>query len=202
LVVAAVGKKRRARLKFGIAELRDAAAIARLRNRAAERLTIDFGGGHWSSMCSEQGVAQGIRSSRVLVARRDRVPVATLRLTARKPWAIGRKHFVASARPIYLVDMAVDPACQGVGIGRALIEEATRVVKGWPGDAIRLDAYDAPAGAGAFYLKCGFREVGRATYRATPLVYFEFLLENPERQDVASPKPVRRPFRRRSPGGV
>jgi GNAT superfamily N-acetyltransferase len=200
--VAAVARKKNARLTFGIAELSDAASVARLRNRAAERLTIDFGGGHWSSMCTEHGVVQGIRSSRVLVARRNRIPVATLRLTARKPWAIGRKHFVASARPIYLVDMAVDPACQGESIGRALIEEAKHVVKGWPGDAIRLDAYDAAAGAGPFYLKCGFREVGRATYRATPLVYFEFLLENPEWQDVASPKVFRRPSRRRSPGGL
>ena len=200
--MAKVGKRSSSPLKFGFAELRDALAVAHLRNRAAERLTTDFGGGHWSSMCTEQGVAQGIRSSRVLVARRDRIPVATLRLTARKPWAIGRKYFVAGARPIYLVDMAVDPDCQREGVGRALIEEATRVVKGWPGDAIRLDAYDAPAGAGAFYLKCGFREVGRATYRATPLVYFEFLLENPERQDVASPKVVRRPTRRRNPGGL
>ena len=200
--MAKVGKRNSSPLKFGLAELRDALAIAHLRNRVAERLTIDFGGGHWSSMCTEQGVVQGILSSRVLVARRDRVPVATLRLTVRKPWAIGRKYFVAGTRPIYLVDMAVDPACQREGIGRALIEEAKRVVKGWPGDAIRLDAYDAPAGAGEFYLKCSFREVGRATYRATPLVYFEFLLENPERQDVASPKVVRRPARRRSPGGV
>jgi len=189
-------------LKFGLAELGDAAALAKLRNRVAERLTTEFGGGHWSSMCTEQGVAQGIRSSRVLIARRGKVLVATLRLTARKPWAIDRKYFVASSRPAYLVDMAVDPTCQREGIGQLLIEKAEALVRAWPGDAIRLDAYDAPAGAGAFYLKCGFREVGRAIYRATPLVYFEFLLENPERQDVASPKVVRRPSRRRSPGGM
>jgi hypothetical protein len=44
------------------------------------------------------------------------------------------------------------------------------------GDAVRLDAYDAVAGAGPFYEKCGFREVGRATYRITPLVYYELTL--------------------------
>jgi GNAT superfamily N-acetyltransferase len=189
-------------LKFSIAKVGEAAVIAYLRNRVAERQTIDFGGGHWSSMCTEQGVVQGIRSSRVLLARRDGILVATLRLTSRKPWAIGRKYFAASASPIYLVDMAVDPACQREGIGRALIEEAKRVVREWPGDAIRLDAYDAPAGAGGFYLKCGFREVGRATYRATPLVYFEFLLGNPERQDVASSHPSRVASRRRVARGV
>jgi hypothetical protein len=45
----------------------------------------------------------------------------------------------------------------------------------WPSDAIRLGAYDADAGAGAFYEKCGFQEVGRATYRTVPLIYFEML---------------------------
>jgi len=49
-------------------------------------------------------------------------------------------------------------------------------VREWPGDAIRLDAYDADAGAGGFYSNCGFREVGRVNYRGTPLVYYELLL--------------------------
>ena len=38
------------------------------------------------------------------------------------------------------------------------------------------DVYDADAGAGSFYAKCGFREVGRAKYRNTRLIYFELLL--------------------------
>ena len=39
-----------------------------------------------------------------------------------------------------------------------------------------LDAYDGAAGAGRFYAKCGFLEVGRKTYRGVPLVYFELML--------------------------
>ena len=42
--------------------------------------------------------------------------------------------------------------------------------------AIRLDAYDSTAGAGGFYARCGYREVGRVTYRGTALIYFESLL--------------------------
>jgi len=38
---------------------------------------------------------------------------------------------------------------------------------------LRLDAYDAEAGAGAFYPRCGFEERGHASYRGTPLVYFQ-----------------------------
>ena len=61
-------------------------------------------------------------------------------------------------------------------VDRALLAEAEAEVRQWPGQAIRLDAYDAPAGAGDFYRKCGFREVGRVVYRGVPLVYFELLL--------------------------
>ena len=43
-------------------------------------------------------------------------------------------------------------------------------------DALRLDAYDAEAGAGGFYVKCGFREVGRISYKNDPLIYLELML--------------------------
>ena len=72
--------------------------------------------------------------------------------------------------------MAVAPDLQRQGIGRALVREGVAVAREWPSHAIRLDAYDAMAGAGGFYLKCGFREVGRVTYRKVPLIYFELLL--------------------------
>ena len=50
------------------------------------------------------------------------------------------------------------------------------VARAWPADAIRLDAYDADAGTGEFYRKCGFRECGRRVYRGTPLIYYELVL--------------------------
>jgi GNAT superfamily N-acetyltransferase len=56
------------------------------------------------------------------------------------------------------------------------VEEALRLARAWPADALRLDAYDAEAGAGTFYRKCGFREVGRVTYRSDPLIYYELLV--------------------------
>src|ERR1035437_7340522 len=34
--------------------------------------------------------------------------------------------------------------------------EVERIAKAWPADAIRLDAYDAEAGAGPFYASCGW----------------------------------------------
>ena len=69
--------------------------------------------------------------------------------------------------------MAVHPRRQRRGIGRALMTEALRVARALPAGAIRLDAYDADAGAGEFYLRCGYRQAGKKTYRGVPLVYFE-----------------------------
>ena len=76
---------------------------------------------------------------------------------------------------IGLADLVDDALSQRGGIGRQCLEQARVFATRWPADAIFLDAYDTDAGAGAFYRKCGFREVGRVSYRKTPLIYFEWL---------------------------
>lgn len=78
-------------------------------------------------------------------------------------------------KALYLVSMAVIPAMQRRGIGQMLLKEAAKQARAWPADAIRLDAFDADAGAGAFYVKCGLRETGRVIYRNTPHIYFELV---------------------------
>jgi len=165
-------------VKFSVATATaaDAAAIAALRTAVADRLTRHFGRGHWSSCATEKSILRGVQTSRILVAQTSAGIIATLRLATKKPWAIDPKYFVTVRRPLYLLDMAVQPDLQRQGIGRRLLEEAKAVAANWPAQAIRLDAYDATAGAGDFYCKCGFREVGRVTYRGTPLIYFELLL--------------------------
>jgi GNAT superfamily N-acetyltransferase len=163
-------------LSFAQATPGDAAEIAALRTAVADRLTREYGAGHWSSPVREQGVLRGIETSRVIVARDSSGIVGTVRLATKKPWAIDPKYFAAVQRPLYLVDMAVRPDVQRTGVGRRLCEEALSVARAWPAQSIRLDAYDHAAGAGAFYAKCGFREVGRVTYRTVPLIYFEAVL--------------------------
>jgi ribosomal protein S18 acetylase RimI-like enzyme len=123
--------------------------------------------------------------ARVLTARAKRRIVGTLRLATKKPWAIDTAYFVPASRPLYLTGMAVHPEFQRMGIGRRLLTEAESVARAWPGDTIRLDAFDAEAGAGAFYAKCGYREVARVTYKGDPLVYFELALTAP----TPNPKP-------------
>lgn len=167
-------------LFIGVAREVEASAIAALRNAVAGDLTVRHGPGHWSSVATERGVLRAIQgtahTSRVLVAREGARLVGTLRLVTKKPWAIDRTCFVAVPRPLYLHDMAVAPELQGRGIGRRLLDEAQVIARGWPANSIRLDAYDGPAGAGAFYAWCGYREVGRAVYRGVPLIYYELML--------------------------
>jgi GNAT superfamily N-acetyltransferase len=159
-----------------IATADEADAVAALRNAVAEELTRLHGIGHWSSASSARGVRSDMKRASVYLWRERGVPVATLQLATRKPWAIDRRYFTAIKQPLYLLGMAVDPARQRSGVGRRCIDEAVALCRAWPADALCLDAYDADAGAGAFYRKCGFNEVGRATYRNTPLIYFERLV--------------------------
>jgi len=182
----------RLNLSFAIAKTSDARAIAALHNAVADHLTGIHERGPWSGHTSERGVIPGITppvagvrrtvTSRVLIAfkpRSRRRIIGTLRLATKKPWAIDVKYFTPVERALYLTGMAVAPRLEHRGIGRRLLEEAFNIVRAWPGQSIRLDAYDTGAdgaGAGGFYAKCGFREVGRVNYRGTPLVYFEMLL--------------------------
>ena len=162
--------------KLQLAGAADVAELVALRTAVNQHLTSQYGQGHWSSGVTEKGVLYAMRISTVYVARYRSRLIATLALSTRKPWAIDKKYFSASRRPLYLTAMAVAPNRQRQGIGRLCIDAVRHIAIQWPGDAIRLDAYDAEAGAGEFYSKCGFREVGRAAYRNAPLIYFEMLV--------------------------
>ena len=163
-------------LVFHLATPADARALAEVRTAAARELTERYGRGHWSTETTERGALAELRNAQVWIARYRRAVVATFRLATKKPWAIDVSYFTACKRPLYLTNMAVVPDFQSRGIGRKCVERAVRIAREWPADASRLDAYDAEAGAGAFYRSCGFREVGRTTYRSNPLIYYELVL--------------------------
>lgn len=164
-------------IRFSPAAVTNAGTIADLRNAAADRLTQTFGKGNWSGHCTERGVlADAKRGGVVIVACRETTIVGTMTLGTRKPWAIDPSYFTPSKRPLHLTNMAVHPDHQRSGVGRLLLDEARRLAREWPADAIRLDAYDGDGGAGPFYAKCGFREAGRKTYRTAPLIYYELLV--------------------------
>jgi GNAT superfamily N-acetyltransferase len=154
-----------------------APAIASLRNDAADHLTEQYGRNYGSGHCSDRGVVADMKHGAVVyVARARKSVLGTMTLATRKPWAIDPMYFADSERPLYLTNMAVAPAHQRTGVGRALLAEAARIAAAWPADAIRLDAFDTASGAGEFYAKCGFHEVGRKAYRTVPLIYYELLI--------------------------
>lgn len=169
------------KLSFALATARDAGALISLHRSAAEDLTARYGPGPWSppATYNEKPLLYDISRAkfvRILMARDGSGIAGTLRLQTKKPWAIDTAYFSPVERPLYLTSMAVAPRLQRKGLGRRLLQEAASLAKAWPGDAIRLDAFDAGAGAAGFYAKCGYRAVGRAAYRGVPHVYFELLL--------------------------
>jgi len=167
------------KLSFATATESDAHELAALHTAVAEGLANRFNPGSCPSSPSERGILVNMRKpkfSRTLIARNHRHIVGTLRLHTKKPWAIDTAYFTAANQPLYLTGMAVHPNLQGKGVGRLLLKEAEAIARAWPADAIRLDAFDSAAGAGAFYAKCGFREVAHVIYKKNPLLYFEVIL--------------------------
>jgi GNAT superfamily N-acetyltransferase len=164
------------RLELQCATVADVSDIVSVQIAVAEKLTAAYGHGPWSSTTTEKSALFAMRKSSIYIARRHGELIAMLALGTTKPWAIDRTFFSKCDRPLYLTAMAVAPEWQRQGIGRLCIEAAKKITKDWPAKALFLDAYDAEAGAGEFYRKCGFREVGRATYRGAPLIYFEMFV--------------------------
>ena len=117
-----------------------------MQNAAAGALTARFGEGPWSALVTERGAELAQRHARVRVGK--------------------------SGKKI----VTVAPTHQGRGLGKLALEDAVAAARKWPADAIRLDAFDADAGAGSFYAKCGFSDRGRVVYKGDPLVYYELLL--------------------------
>lgn len=163
-------------MTFSDATLADVPALVSIHNDVAADLTTRFGKGHWSSVATERGTAHSLEHAKVRVGRSRGRIVTVLRLGTKKPWAIDVAYFTSVKRPLYLTGMAVVPSLQRQGLGRRAMDDAHEIALAWPADAIRLDAYDSPAGAGDFYGKCGYAERGHVVYKADSLVYYELIL--------------------------
>ncbi|HEY3782634.1 MAG TPA: GNAT family N-acetyltransferase [Fimbriimonadaceae bacterium] len=143
----------------------DVQEIIAFRQAISDRLAEQFGPGYWAARAgSEKQTLFEMRRSTLFIARENGQIVGSLALTTRKPWSVDISYFTSAKKPLYLTAMAVIPDLQRKGLGRSLLVQAQELARNWPADAIRLDAYDAPAGAGDFYAKRGFTEVGRTSY--------------------------------------
>jgi ribosomal protein S18 acetylase RimI-like enzyme len=172
--------------KISVATVEDAPALVALRTAVAQDMTRQYGEGDWSAAPTETLVVKQLRASRVLVARRENKIVGTVRLTTAQQWAFDTSAFSPARTAVYVLGLSVAPEARGQGIGSDLMDAAKESASSWPADAVWLDAYDDRAGAGAFYVRCGFREVGRTKFGTVPLIYYEF---QPERRLVNPTSP-------------
>jgi GNAT superfamily N-acetyltransferase len=147
-------------LTFRDATREDVGAIAGLQNAAAGALAARCGPGPWSVLVNERGAELAQRHARVRLGKDGKRILTVLRLATKKPWAIDISYFTPVKRPLYLTGMAVSVERQGHGLGRLALEDAYVIAQEWPADAIRLDAFDAQAGARWFLRQvriCGAR---------------------------------------------
>lgn len=163
-------------LRFRLASQTDIPELLRLQLAIDADQAECFGDDRYTTTISEKSIARSLKSSRMVIATRRGQIVGTVRMETKKPWAIDLSYFTPGCKAIYLHNVNVDPTLQRSGIGRQLMERVKHVAKEWPVDAIRLDAYDGPSGAGPFYRKCGFKKMGHAVYRGVPLIYYELVL--------------------------
>lgn len=138
-------------------------------------MTERHGSGPWSALPSKAVVVRQIRASHALIARCGGEVVGTVRLAWANPAGFDAvSFFTPASAALYVLGLAVAPEHWGEGIGRQLVEASKQVARDWPAQALWLDTYDHAAGAGEFYQRCGFREVGASPLNHLPLLYYEW----------------------------
>ncbi|MEM9744205.1 MAG: GNAT family N-acetyltransferase [Pseudomonadota bacterium] len=101
-------------------------------------------------------------------------PIATFELQTTKPYWYNTNWFTVPDGPsLYLFHMAVLPAHQKRAVGRGVMEKIESIARERGFRAVRLDAYAAAAGAGAFYSKCGYKLVFTGSFNGVSLAYYE-----------------------------
>jgi GNAT superfamily N-acetyltransferase len=161
-------------LTFSAATPADAEELAALRNAVAADQLQRFGVKSFNT--TPRGPLCDLRHGQILIARSKNQIVSSLVLVKKKPWSIDVSYFTPVEHPLYVRAMNTLPNFQRRGAGSRLIKHALKVARHNGCDALRLDAFDAPHGAGGFYLKCGFAPRGYALFRNIPHLYFEYLL--------------------------
>lgn len=155
----------------------DAETIHAIRTSAAEALTDAFGTGHWSHVATLRTLERHTVDRDLFVVENAGTAIATFELTSKKPGFYSKTWFADPAAPaIYLFNMAVDKTSQRNGFGRKIMAEMEATAAADGKYALRLDAYDAPAGAGTFYEKCGYSLVHSGSFNRVALCYYEKIL--------------------------
>lgn len=118
-------------------------------------------------------------TERVTFALQDGAPIGTFMLKLETPRFAGSTRWRDFFSPhVYLVQMAVLPAMQGRGVGKAMLAHAESEAHALNRPIIRLDAYTGPCGASRFYLRHGFQYRGTGSVNGVALNFFEKELDD------------------------
>lgn len=152
----------------------DATIVRGLRAAAAEELTHRYGEGHWSEVFALTTIRKHIAEKEIFLVDIDTSPVATFELQTKKPFWYSEDWFAEPGAPaLYLLHMAVSPARQRQGIGRNIMRGIEDMARDAVCRAVRFDAYDSVAGAGAFYQNCGYALMHTGSFNGVALEYYE-----------------------------
>ena len=145
------------------ATLMEVKTIHSLSLAAADGLTRRFGKGAWSDISLLNTLRRVLRGGTLFIIVTGGKVVGTFTVDTVKG-------------DFYLRSMSVQPASQRHGIGRRAMTEIETLARLRCLKAIRSDAYEADAGAGGFYLKCGYKETGHGVSNGVKLAYYEKVL--------------------------
>lgn len=164
-----------------LARLGDVMAVCRLRKAAAEDLTRRFGPGHWSRISLANTIRRALDGGTLYVIEINSGAklAGTFTLDMHMPGFYGREWFANPAETAFccMRSMSIHPALQRKGTGRKAMQALEALARRRGIRAIRLDAYKGPAGAGAFYQKCGYTKVHEGAFNGVELEYFEKVLD-------------------------
>ena len=161
-----------------LASREDAMDAFNIRRSAADLLTSVHGEGHWSTVTSVKTIRKHAEAGLVYLFFEGDSPIGTFHLVDRKIGFYKKEWFEIPDQPaFYLMHMALHPDRQRKGLGREMMIEIEAIAVNKSIHSIRFDAYNADAGAGKFYEKCGYQLVHKGSFNSVALLYFEKVLE-------------------------
>lgn len=153
------------------------AGIYKLSVAAASDLVDKYGQGRWRVAAARKTLKRNQQSDSLFVIVKDAVIVGTFCFTTKKAGFYRRGWFAFPDDPAgYLLNMAIAPQHQRQGIGREVMNHIDQLARSMKLLAVRFDAYEANAGAGGFYRKCGYQLVHVGKVGDVGLEYYEKVL--------------------------
>jgi GNAT superfamily N-acetyltransferase len=163
-----------AKLRCTKATPSDLQRVFDIRANCAADLMTRYGPGHWGTSPTLRTLEKHLTSKYVFVVSTGKAMVGTFTLSLKRPSFFSLKDFTnPKATAAYLTGLAVEPVYQKKGIGRFCMQSVDRMARKLKCSAIRFDAYDAPAGAAEFYVRCGYERRHKSTFMGVPLIFFE-----------------------------